>query len=125
PYERNMPSVYYISPPDPKWPSKQQRAYLPGKAALLFTTAHEVMPGHFLQVLHANRSPSKLGQVFWGYAFGEGWAHYTEELVWDAGLGSGDAEVHIGQLTNALLRDVRFVSSIGMHTKQMTVEQSE
>jgi uncharacterized protein (DUF885 family) len=125
PYEKNMPSIYYISPPDPKWSAAEQKAYLPGKAVLLFTTAHEVMPGHFLQFLHANRSASKLGQVFGDYAFQEGWAHYTEQLVWDAGLGSGNPETHIGQLTEALLRDVRFLSAIGMHTKNMTVEQSE
>jgi uncharacterized protein (DUF885 family) len=83
------------------------------------------MPGHFLQFLHANRSGSKLGQVFGDYAFQEGWAHYTEELVWDAGWGSGNPETHIGQLTEALLRDVRFLSAIGLHTKHMTVEQSE
>jgi hypothetical protein len=125
PYEKNMPSIYYISPPDPKWTAAEQQAYLPGKAVLLFTTAHEVMPGHFLQFLHANRSASKLGQVFGDYAFNEGWAHYTEQLMWDAGLGSGDPETHIGQLTEALLRDVRFLSAIGLHTKHMTVEQSE
>jgi uncharacterized protein (DUF885 family) len=125
PYEKNMPSIYYIAPPDPKWTAAEQQAYLPGKAVLLFTTAHEVMPGHFLQFLHANRSGSKLGQVLGDYAFQEGWAHYAEQLVWDAGLGSGDPETHIGQLTEALLRDVRFLSAIGLHTKQMTVEQSE
>jgi uncharacterized protein (DUF885 family) len=75
--------------------------------------------------LHANRSASKLGQVFGDYAFNEGWAHYTEQLVWDAGLGSGNPETHIGQLTEALLRNVRFLSAIGLHTKHMTVEQSE
>jgi uncharacterized protein (DUF885 family) len=125
PYETGLPSVYYISPPDPKWPPAEQKAYLPGKASLLFTSAHEVMPGHFLQFLHANRSPSKFGQVFVGYAYAEGWAHYAEEMMWDAGLGAGDPETHVGQLTEALLRDVRFLSAIGLHTGNMTVDQSE
>ena len=108
PYETNLPSIYYISPPDPKWPRAEQEAYVPGKNVLLFTSVHEVWPGHFLQYLHANRSPSKFGQVFVGYAFSEGWAHYTEEMMWDAGLGNGDPETHIGQLLEALLRNVRF-----------------
>ncbi len=125
PYEKGLPSVYYISPPDPKWPPAEQKAYLPGKATLLFTSAHEVMPGHFLQFLHANRAPSKFGQVFVGYAYAEGWAHYTEELVWDAGINSGDPETHVGQLMEALLRNVRFLSAIGMHTGSMTVADSE
>jgi uncharacterized protein (DUF885 family) len=63
--------------------------------------------------------------VFVGYAFAEGWAHYTEEMMWDAGLGNGDPEMHIGQLLVALLRNVRFLSAIGMHTHGMTVAESE
>jgi uncharacterized protein (DUF885 family) len=125
PYETGLPSTYYISPPDPSWPREKRDAYVPGKAELLFTSVHEVWPGHFLQFLHANRSPSKFGQVFVGYAFAEGWAHYTEEMMWEAGLGNQDAEAHIGQLLEALLRNARFLSAIGMHTKGMTVAESE
>jgi hypothetical protein len=125
PYEKGLPSIYYISPPDPKWPPAEQKAYLPGNASLLFTTVHEVMPGHFLQFLHANRAPSRFGQVFVGYAFAEGWAHYAEEMMWDAGLGANNPETHVGQLTEALLRNVRFISAIGLHTKGMSVAESE
>lgn len=125
PYEKGLPSVYYISPPDPKWTAAEQKAYLPGKAHLLFASVHEVMPGHFLQFLHANRVPSRFGQIFVGYAFAEGWAHYAEEMMWDAGLGAKDPETHVGQLTEALLRDVRFLSAIALHTGRMTVSESE
>jgi hypothetical protein len=125
PYEKNLPSVYYIAPPDPAWSQKEKDAYVPGQGSLLFTSAHEVWPGHFLQFLHANRSASKLGQLFVGYAFAEGWAHYTEEMMWDAGLGNNSPEMHVGQLLEALLRNVRFVSAIEMHTGKMTVEESE
>jgi hypothetical protein len=125
PYETNLPSVYYVSPPDPTWDKKKQEEYIPGKGSLLFTSVHEVYPGHFVQFLHANRSKSKFGQVFVGYAFAEGWAHYCEEMMYDSGLGQGDPELHIGQLQEALLRDVRFLSAIGMHTKGMTVEESK
>ena len=125
PYETNLPSIYYVSPPDPKWDKKKQDEYVPGKGSLLFTSVHEGYPGHFLQFLHANRSKSKFGQVFVGYAYAEGWAHYTEEMMYDAGLGANDPELHIGQLQEALLRDVRFISAIGLHTKGMTVEESK
>ena len=125
PYEDGLPSIYYISPPDQSWSEEERQAYIPGKADLLFISVHEVWPGHFLQFLHANRAASKFGQVFVGYAFSEGWAHYTEEMMWEAGLGEGDPEIHIGQLLNALLRNVRFLSAIGLHTGRMTVEESE
>ncbi|WP_426688762.1 DUF885 domain-containing protein [Rhodanobacter ginsengiterrae] len=125
PYEKNLPSVYYIAPPDPSWSKADQAAYVPGKAALLFVSAHEVWPGHFLQFLHANRADWKFGQLFVGYAFAEGWAHYAEEMMFDAGVDGGTPEIHVGQLTNALLRDVRYLSAIGLHTGGMSVAQSE
>ena len=125
PYEKNLPSVYYIAPPDSTWPKAEQLAYEPGKSVLLFTSAHEVWPGHFLQFLHANRAESKFGQLYVGYAYAEGWAHYCEEMMYDAGLGDATPETHIGQLSEALLRNVRFLSAIGLHTGGMTIAQSE
>ena len=125
PYEKGLPATYYIAPPDPSWSAAEQRDYLPGQADLLFTSVHEVWPGHFLQFLHSNRNPSLVGRLFVGYAFAEGWAHYAEEMTWDMGLGGGSPETHIGQLTNALLRNVRYLSAIGLHTKGMSVEESE
>jgi hypothetical protein len=124
PYEKGLPSVYYISPPDPSWPKAEQDAFVPGKSDLLFTSVHEVWPGHFLNFLHANRSKDLFGRVFVGYAFAEGWAHYTEEMMRVLGLGAGNDEVLIGQLSNALLRDCRYLSAIGMHTGSMTQQQS-
>ena len=125
PYEHGLPSVYYIAPPDPSWPLEERKAYIPGTASLLFVSAHEVWPGHFLQFLHANRATSKFGRLFADYAFTEGWAHYAEEMMWEAGLGNGDPATHIGQLLNALLRNVRFLSAIGLHTGTMTLVESE
>jgi hypothetical protein len=125
PYDHGVASVYNIAPPDPKWSKAEQAAYIPSEATLLFTSVHEVWPGHFLQFLHSNANSSKLEGLWVGYAFAEGWAHYCEEMMYEKGLGKGDPEKHIGQLTDALLRDVRLLSSIGLHTHGMTVAQSE
>ncbi|MBA3563255.1 MAG: DUF885 domain-containing protein [Gammaproteobacteria bacterium] len=125
PYEKKLPSVYYIAPPDESWPEAQQNAYIPGEAELLFISVHEVWPGHFLHYLHANRAASEFARLFQTYTFTEGWAHYTEEMMWDAGLRGGDPQAHIGQLTNALLRNVRYLSAIGLHTGGMSVEESK
>jgi len=124
-WEKNQPSVYYISPPNPAWSEEVQADYIAGEADLLFTSVHEVWPGHFLNFLHANRAPFFYGRVFVGYAFAEGWAHYTEEMMIEAGLRDGDPETRIGQISNALLRDARFLSTIGLHTKGWSVEDSE
>ncbi|MCW8871228.1 MAG: DUF885 domain-containing protein [Xanthomonadales bacterium] len=125
PYESNQPSVYYIAPPNPAWPAEVQQAYVPGEADLLFTSVHEVWPGHFLNFVHAKRADWIFGRLFVTYAFGEGWAHYSEEMMLEAGLRGASPETRIGQLSNALLRNVRFLSSIGLHTKGMTIEESQ
>jgi hypothetical protein len=125
PYDHGVAATYYIAPPDPKWTQAEQLAYITDEAELLFTSVHEVWPGHFLQYLHSNANPDKLEAIWTGYAFQEGWAHYCEEMMIQAGLGAGDPETHIGQLTNALYRDVRLLSAIGLHTAGMTVAQSE
>ena len=125
PYEKGLPSVYYIAPPDPSWTKAVQDGFVPGQADLLFTSVHEVWPGHFLNFLHSNRSPFLFGRVFVGYAFAEGWAHYSEEMMRVAGVGGGTDETMIGQLSNALLRDCRYLSAIGMHTGSMSQAQSQ
>jgi hypothetical protein len=125
PYDRHLPSIYYIAPPDPAWTPEEQAEYIPNEADLLFVTAHEVWPGHFLQFLHSNRAESDPGRLFVTYGFAEGWAHYSEEMIWEAGFGQGDPFLHIGQLQNALLRSVRYVVALEMHTGRMTLEEAE
>jgi len=125
PFETSpLPSYYYIAPPDPAWPPEQQKAYVMSRPDLLFTSAHEVYPGHFVQGMHERASGSRVLQTFETYLASEGWAHYTEEMMWEQGLGNGDRRAHIGQLKNALLRDVRFLVALGYHAGTMTVEQA-
>ena len=129
PYDKGMPSTYYIAPPDPSWPQAEQDAYTPGVADLMSTSVHEVWPGHFLHSLHSNRSESPIGRLFLSYAFTEGWAHYAEEMMWEAGLtgdlAGGRAEYRVGQINKALYRNVRYICAIGMHTQGMKVEDCE
>ena len=94
------------------------------EADLLFTSAHEVFPGHFVQGMHQRASGSRVLQTFETYTASEGWAHYVEEMMWDQGLGDRDPRMHIGQLKNALLRDVRFLVALGYHAGTMTVEDA-
>jgi hypothetical protein len=129
PFDVGMPSTYYIAPPDPSWPEQEQLDYMPGQADLLSTSVHEVWPGHFLQFLHSNRAESIIGRLFVGYAYAEGWAHYAEEMMWEAGLSGGleggQAEFRIGQINKALYRNARLLCAVGMHTQGMSVEACE
>jgi uncharacterized protein (DUF885 family) len=125
PFEtKPLPSYYYISPPDPSWPVAEQLAYLPPTMDLLFTTIHEVYPGHFLHKLHLRKNPSRILQSFCTYSNSEGWAHYTEEMMFDAGVAGATPEARIGMLKEALLRNARFVATLGLHTAGMTVDQA-
>ena len=125
PFEKGLPSTYFIAPPDPSWSEEDQLAYIAGETDLLAVSVHEVWPGHFLQFLHSNRTENAVGRHFGTYTYTEGWAHYTEQMMVDAGLGDGDPEVRIGQLLNALKRNVRYMSAIGLHAEGMTVEESQ
>jgi len=122
---RPLPSFYFISPPDPKWTEAEQRAYVPSREGLLFTTIHEVWPGHFLDRMHRARLSSRILRSFGSYASNEGWAHYVEEMMWDEGVAGKDPRAHIAQLLQALMRDGRFLSAIGMHTRGMTVAEAQ
>jgi hypothetical protein len=123
--QKPLPSYYLISPPDPAWPAAQQRAYLPTREVLFFISVHEVWPGHFLHRLFRAQYPSRILKTAASYSTSEGWAHYTEEMMWDAGAAGRDPKMHAAQLEEALLRDVRFLSAIGLHCRGMTVAESE
>ncbi len=126
PYENPaVKATYYVAPPDPKWSAAERNAYLPGKSYLIFVSAHEVWPGHYLQGQFANANPSRAAALWWNYSFGEGWAHYAEEMMYDEGLGKGNPGMRVGMLANALMRDVRFLSAICLHSGCMTLEESE
>ncbi|MBL8941726.1 MAG: DUF885 domain-containing protein [Myxococcales bacterium] len=121
--DAGLPSFYYISPPDPTWPAAQQREFVPSAPELLFITVHEVWPGHFVHGQHLRTNPSRALKATWNYTTAEGWAHYVEQMMFDAGL-DDDPRVHVGQLLNALLRDVRALSAIGLHTQGWDVERA-
>lgn len=121
--QKPMPAFYYITPPDPSWPRREREAYVPSRGTLLYTTIHEVWPGHFLHYLHVKRTPSRILRSFCSYVGVEGWAHYAEQMMLEAGA-SADPRHRVGQLTAALLRDVRYLSAIGLHAGTMKLRDS-
>ena len=124
PFETGLPAIYYIAGPDPAWPEEVRLQYVPGEADLMNTSVHEVWPGHFLHSLYTKRSNNEMGKLLRNGMLGEGWAHYAEELMQEAGLGDGQPLLRVGQILDALMRDVRFLSSIGLHVEGMSVETS-
>ncbi len=119
--------IYFVTLVDPKWTPAQQDEWLRSlnRPALRNITVHEVYPGHYLQFLHVRAQPSSLTRkVYQSPSFIEGWAHYTEQLAIEAGLHAENAWAEVAQLHDALLRNCRLLSAIGLHTANWTVEQS-
>jgi len=119
--------VYFVTLVDPTWSPRQQEEWLRAlnRPMLRNITVHEVYPGHYLQFLHFRaKSPSLARKVYISPSFAEGWAHYTEQLAIEAGLGGGRREAEVAQLHDALLRNCRLLSSIGLHTEAWPVERA-
>ncbi|HVS59871.1 MAG TPA: DUF885 family protein, partial [Gemmatimonadaceae bacterium] len=53
----------------------------------------------------------------------EGWAHYGEQMMVEEGFGNHDPKTRLAQLSEALLRDCRWVVGMKEHTQGMTVQQ--
>ena len=126
PFETKVTQAYYyITRPDPTWPKKEQEEYLMGLGILMATTVHEVYPGHFLQGQWIHKAPTRAQKMLASYSFVEGWAHYGEQMMVEEGFGAEDPQNKLGQLSDALLRNCRFVVSLGLHTEGMTLAQAE
>ncbi len=118
-----LPGFFLISPPDPAWSPAEQRAYLPATWDLLVLTTHELYPGHFVDELHRRHLRSRILAASWHELMGEGWAHYSEELMWESGFAGGDPHYHVMQLEEALLRDVRVQCAVGVHAHGMSIDE--
>ncbi|HEY1697131.1 MAG TPA: DUF885 domain-containing protein [Polyangiaceae bacterium] len=125
PFEKTRSAFYQLTIPDRSWPAKERQAYLGTLGDLVSTTVHETFPGHFVQGRWAERAPTRVQKAFGNYAFVEGWAHYTEQMMIDEGFLKDDPANRLAMLRGALLRNCRFAASVGIHTRGMTVEQAE
>jgi uncharacterized protein (DUF885 family) len=120
-------AYYYLTDVDPSWSVERQQEYLRdyNYPTLWSISIHEVYPGHFLHYQHLRRVESKTRKsiMFAPASFVEGWAHYCEQMMIEAGFGRKDDGVKLGQLAEALIRLVRVIVGIRLHTEDLSVEQ--
>jgi uncharacterized protein (DUF885 family) len=121
-----LEGFYNMTLPDPRLPKMQQDDYMRGwyYAAIVNVSVHEVYPGHYVQFLYAKTFPTDIRKVFGANTNSEGWAHYDEQMMLDEGFHTGEPKYRLAQLQDALLRDVRFIVGIKMHTQGMTVDEA-
>jgi uncharacterized protein (DUF885 family) len=128
PFEtRAQKAMYYLTDIDPAWPhDKQLEHLLDFNIPTLWTISiHEVFPGHYLHYQHLRKVESKVRRstLFAPASYIEGWAHYCEQMMLEAGFGKKDHNLKLGQLAEALVRLARFVVGIRLHTDDWSVEQ--
>ena len=128
PFEtRPLRAYYYITDADPSWPAERQEEHLRdfNYGALWAISIHEVYPGHFLHYQHLRQVSSTLRKsiLFSSTAMVEGWAHYAEQMMVDAGFRRQDPVVKLGQLAESLIRLCRLVVGLRLHCEDLSVEQ--
>lgn len=128
PFEATASEAYYnMTLPDPRWSAAEQADYMRAwyYPQISNVSVHEVYPGHYLQFLYAKQFPSLTRKVFGANTNIEGWAHYAEQMMIDEGFHANEPAYRVAQLQDALLRNVRFIVGIKMHTQGMTVDQAK
>lgn len=128
PFETSVRTgFYFIQPVEPTWSDAVTERFLErnNRWAILNVSGHEAYPGHYFHYGHVNRAPTKTQRLLTAYVTTEGWAHYTEEMSWRNGLEDSNPRLGLGMVQDALLRAVRYLASIGLHTRGMTVDEAE
>ena len=120
-------AYYYLTDVDRTWSPERQEEHMRdfNFPTLWNISIHEVYPGHFLHYQHLRQVESKVRKstFFAPSSFVEGWAHYCEQMMIEAGFRRGDATIKLGQLAEALVRLARFVVAIRLHCEDLSVEQ--
>jgi len=140
PFEKRATDAYfYVTPAENEWPEQQKNEWLSSfnSYSADIISIHETYPGHYVQFLHLNAAKAtKAEKIFGTTSYIEGWAHYCEKMVIDAGFGSpygpnpSDEEIRHGakyrmaQAQQAMLRLCRLCVSVKMHTQGMSVEDA-
>ncbi len=112
----SRPGIFYCPIPKPK------KFNAIGMETLFL---HEAIPGHHYQVSlqQENKELPSFRRFLWYGAYGEGWALYAESLGKELGLFDNPYQ-YFGHLSDAMLRAVRLVVDVGIHTGKMSREEA-
>ncbi len=94
PFNPGAETYYNVTPLD-YYGEEQAASYLReyNHWILQVLNIHEAIPGHYTQLLHANRSPSLVKSLFGNGAMIEGWAVYAERMMLEEGWGDHEPEM--------------------------------
>ena len=126
PMDQGQKAFFAITPIPEEWSAEQAESALreDNERMLRLLTIHEAVPGHYLQGVYANRSPSIARAIFSSGVFAEGWAVYVTQVMMDVGYGADDPALmlthwkfYLRSVTNAII-DVR------IHMDSMTEDEA-
>ncbi len=84
---------------------------------------HEAIPGHYTQLMHANKSKSLVKSLFGNGAMIEGWAVFSEKVMLDAGYDNGSPEIWLSWMKWNLRSVLNTILDIEIQT--MNLERDE
>jgi uncharacterized protein (DUF885 family) len=122
--ESHLKTFYAVSPIPDKWTRQQVDSFLReyNTRSIHNLTIHEAMPGHYLQLAHANKYPSTLRAVLSSGPFIEGWAVYSEGVMIERGYMNGDPLMKLIQLKWYLRSIVNALLDQAVHVDGITRE---
>ncbi len=90
PFDKDGDTYYNVSPID-QYSDEQANSLLEeyNDYMLQILNIHEAIPGHYTQLVYANKSPSLVKSVFGNGAMIEGWACFAERMMLENGYGDG------------------------------------
>jgi uncharacterized protein (DUF885 family) len=124
PLDKGQDTFYAISPIPEDWTDAQATSFLREYNNYMIhdLSIHEAMPGHWLQIDHANQDKSILRAVLSSGPFVEGWAVYGEGVMADENYLDGDPQFKITVLKMRLRSITNTLLDIGIQTEGMTRE---
>jgi uncharacterized protein (DUF885 family) len=96
PYEKDGVSYFNVGSLDGYSPEAAEsflREY--NNYTLQILCMHEAIPGHYVQLVYANQSPSLIKSIFGNNAMIEGWAVYGEQMMLDNGYDNNEPEMRL------------------------------
>lgn len=85
---------------------------------------HEAIPGHYTQLMHANKSKSLVKSLFGNGAMIEGWAVFSEKVMLDAGYDNGSPEIRLFWMKWNLRSVMNTILDIEIHTMNLQREDA-
>ncbi|MBB5210876.1 DUF885 domain-containing protein [Microbulbifer hydrolyticus] len=125
PYDKDANTYYNVMPveelPDDRAESflREYNTYL-----MQILNIHEAIPGHYTQLIYANKSPSLIKNILGNGAMIEGWAVYTERMMLEAGYGDFSPELWMMYYKWNLRTVVNTILDYSIQVKGISEEQA-